>query len=86
MKNNLTFNNEGNKLTAANTLKATALLYLKEALLKERYETCADLIQRAKRYGATQNEISLALLEHMRGLKTGSENEANKITGGRRRF
>jgi len=86
MKNNLIFNNGKNKPTAENTLKVTALLCLREALLREQYETCADLIRRAKRYGAGQNEVSLALFEHTRGLKAGPQNEANQIPGGRRRF
>lgn len=38
-------------------VKLTALLYLKEALLKERYEVCGTLIGVAREFGAAQFEI-----------------------------
>ena len=38
-------------------VKLTALLYLKEALMKERYEECDSLIQIAKEFGAAGFEI-----------------------------
>ncbi len=39
-------------------VKLTALLYLKEALLKERYEDCAEIVSVAKEFGAVDQEIS----------------------------
>ena len=50
--------NAGKQAAADETLKVTTLLYLKEALEQERYETCAELIQTAKKFGASQNDIS----------------------------
>ncbi len=38
-------------------LKATALLYLEEALLKEEYELCQELIGKAEAFGAHASEI-----------------------------
>ncbi len=38
-------------------VKLTALLYLKEALLKQQYETCPELITVAKEFGAGEFEI-----------------------------
>ena len=38
-------------------VKLTALLYLKEALLRERYENCAEIIAVAKEFGAAIYEI-----------------------------
>jgi len=38
-------------------VKLTALLYLKEALLKERYEACPEIITVARDFGATIYEI-----------------------------
>jgi hypothetical protein len=38
-------------------VKLTALLYLQEALLAERYEECADFIAIAKEFGAWNQEI-----------------------------
>lgn len=46
-------------------LRLTALVYLKEALLKERYEDCADIIAQAREFGATSSEIN-GLLEDPR--------------------
>ena len=38
-------------------VKLTALLYLKEALVREQYEKCADLITVAKEFGAQPFEV-----------------------------
>jgi len=38
-------------------VKLTALLYLKEALLREEYEVCAEFIATAKEFGAQAFEI-----------------------------
>ncbi len=38
-------------------VKLTALLYLKEALLEERFEDCKELISIAKEFGAKSFEI-----------------------------
>ena len=46
-------------------VKLTALLYLKEALLKERYEQCPTFIAVAKEFGAQEREIE-ELLEDTR--------------------
>lgn len=46
-------------------IKLTALLYLKEALLKERYELCPEIISVAKEFGAAGFEIQ-DLLEDQR--------------------
>ena len=64
MKNEVVLNN---RVAAANdVLKATALLYLKEALFKEDYESCNELIANAKRFGAQQSEIDEALFAFIR--------------------
>lgn len=42
-------------------VKLTALLYLKEALLTERYEDCADFIAIAKEFGAQGSEVNLLI-------------------------
>lgn len=43
----------------------TALVYLKEALLRERYENCAEIIAIAKEFGAENYQVQ-ALLEDPR--------------------
>ena len=48
-----------------NPVKLTALLYLREALRKERYEDCAQFVRVAKEFGAQEREI-VELLEDPR--------------------
>lgn len=48
-----------------NPVKLTALLYLREALRRERYEQCAEFIAVAKEFGAQEREIE-ELLEDSR--------------------
>ena len=50
-----------------NPVKLTALLYLREALLKQRYEVCHEFIAVAKEFGAKEREI-VELLEDARRL------------------
>ena len=45
------------KVVRIHPVKLTALLYLKQALLKEKYEMCADIIAIAKEFGARDYEI-----------------------------
>ncbi len=42
-------------------VKLTALIYLREALIAERYENCADFIAIAKEFGALDAEIRVLL-------------------------
>lgn len=42
-------------------VKLTALLYLREALLEERYELCPEFIAIAKEFGALDEEIRVLL-------------------------
>ena len=46
-------------------VKLTALIYLREALISEQYESCADFIAVAKEFGALDEEIRV-LLEDLR--------------------
>ena len=51
-------------------VKFTALLYLREALLAERYENCAEIIAVAKEFGAEPFEVQY-LLEDVRRVPKG---------------
>lgn len=53
-----------------NPVKLTALLYLREALVEERYEDCAGIIKIARQFGARRFEIQ-NLLEDPRRLPKG---------------
>ena len=52
MKNNALLIEE-QALGSDQILKVTALLYLKEALVNQEYETCQELIDTAKNLGVT---------------------------------
>ena len=46
---------------AHDPVKLTALYYLREALLDEAYEECADMVRIAKEFGAHDREIQILL-------------------------
>ena len=52
-------NSGGGKRTrkSAHPLKLTALLYLKEALKREQYEKCSEIVALAKEFGAADYEV-----------------------------
>lgn len=87
MRNSVFFNNKKPEtVNPDEILKVTALFYLKNALQKDEYEGCADLIQTAKKFGARQSEISAVLTGYQRGGEVQRQNEANRGNRGRRRF
>lgn len=49
------------KFITKHPVKFTALLYLKEALLSESYEGCAEFIEIAKEFGAQDFEVQYIL-------------------------
>ncbi len=49
------------RIRSRDPLKLTALLYLREALLWEKYEECAGLISYAKEFGAEDFEVQFLL-------------------------
>lgn len=61
-------------------LKETALLYLSDALIKQSFEECAQLIELAKQFGALESEVSEAITDYLEGRKTGGLNGANAKT------
>ena len=83
MRNNTLFKNENKPITPDIILKVTSLIYLKDALINEKYEDCTELIAAAKGFGAKQSEIAGVLEEHVRG-KNSRPNEAKKGKASRR--
>ena len=51
-------------------VKLTALLYLREALLEEKYELCPEFIAIAKEFGAFDDEIRVLLEDARRHPKS----------------
>ena len=60
-------------------LKVTALQYLKDALLKEEYESCRELLERARNFGAQEGEIAelLAAASQNKGGEPGEASRGN---------
>ena len=64
---------------AESILKVTALLYLKEALLAQQYESCPGLIDAAKDLGVSQGEITDLISDHLKARSPGRR-EANRLS------
>ena len=69
MKNNVLVGEE-QALGTDQLLKLTALVYLKEALKAQEYETCQELIETAKNLNIDQSEINDVITDY---LKTGDQ-------------
>jgi len=46
-------------------LKLTALVYLKEALVAQKYETCQELVDTAKNLGIDPGDISAVIADYL---------------------
>ena len=58
----------GRRRVELNPVALTALLYLKEALLEERYEECAAIIRLALEFGAGEARVGYLLEEPRRAV------------------
>jgi hypothetical protein len=54
-------------------LKVTALLYLKEALVAQKYESCQELIDTAKNLGVGAGDISAVIAEYLNAPSPGRQ-------------
>ncbi|MDE2027562.1 MAG: hypothetical protein KGK03_01895 [Candidatus Omnitrophica bacterium] len=64
MENNILLSEE-QALGRDQLLKVTALLYFKEALVTQKFETCRELVDAAKGAGATQGDISTVIADYL---------------------
>ncbi len=66
MKNNVILKEEEGQAAGSDAiLKATALLYFKEALLKQEYEDCGELVEIARKFGANTSEIQAVIAAYL---------------------
>jgi len=72
MENNILLN-EDQALASDQLLKLSALLYLKEALVAQKYETCQELIDTAKNLGIDQGDISAVITDFLNGGNPGRQ-------------
>ena len=56
---------QGQALVPDPILKMTALLYLKEALIVQEYESCQELIDTAKDLGVNPGDISAVIADYL---------------------
>jgi len=64
MENNVLLNEE-QALGTGQLLKLTTLVYLKEALVSQKYETCQELIDTAKNLGVDQGDIKAVITDYL---------------------
>jgi hypothetical protein len=57
-------------------LKTTALLYLNEALEKQEYETCAELVKIAPTLGVKKEDIRNVITTYLKSGQLGGQTEA----------
>ena len=75
---NKTINPEEQVVTSDEIFQVTALLYFKEALLAQEFESCPALIGAAKKFGASEEQIKEVIASYLRGDKAGGRNGANQ--------
>ena len=81
MKSDAILTTETNQVFASDEiLKATALVYFKDALEKQEYENCKELSDLAKKFGAQQSEIKSVIASYLKEAKLGGQNGAKLIT------
>ncbi len=72
MKNNTVLEDKGGQAVISDEiLKVTALLYFKEALVNQAYESCQELVDLAKGFGASKGEIKQVIAAVIRDKGSG---------------
>ena len=78
MKNNALLTAE-QALGSDQILKVTALLYLKEALIEQKYESCQELINTARELGAFSSDISAVITDYLNGNNPGGRQKPSRL-------
>jgi hypothetical protein len=83
MENNVLIN-QGQAFGSDQILKLTALLYLKEALVAQEYESCQELVDTAKNLGIDQGDISAVITDYLNADNPGRQkiSRLRSIQGG----
>jgi len=72
MENNALINQE-QALDGDQILKVTALLYLNEALITQKYESCQELIDTALNLGVNQSDINAVIADYLNAKNPGKQ-------------
>jgi hypothetical protein len=75
MKNNVL---QEQALGTDQLLRLTALLYFKEALAAQQYESCQELIDTARNLGVNSGDISAVITDHLNANGPGRQ-KANRL-------
>ena len=84
MRNNLIYTNPKKPQAPNEALKATALIYLKDALVKQEFEQCPELVQKAQYFGANRPEIKKVIAEYLKESRLTPYYVPNKRKGAKR--
>jgi len=71
MRNYLTYKTQKKPAAPNEILKVTALIYLEDALEKEEFEQCPELIQKAQYFGAGRGDVQKILAKYARKAQLG---------------
>ena len=85
MRNYLGMANQKKPAAPNEVLKATALIYLEDALVNEEYEKCPELVAKAQYFGAGKSDIRKVIAKYVKALRF-APNYRPLRTRGRRRF
>jgi hypothetical protein len=77
MENNAVLDRQ-QEINAERVLKQSALIYFKQALKKQQFEACRELVTLAREFGADSAEVQLVITSYLTGDKPGGRNQVNK--------
>ena len=84
MRNNIIYTNNKKPAAPNKVLKATALIYFQEALAKEEFEQCPELIQKAHDFGANKKDIQKVIAQYVKNKPEAPRYKPYKKKGQRR--
>ena len=84
--NDTLYQERNTTFAAERMLKDTALLYFADALNRERFETCAELLAAARQFGAQPAETERVIADYLRWGTVFAGDAARRPNRGRVRF
>ncbi len=69
---------ETQELASNELIKATSLLYFKEALMSQEFETCKELLAIARKAGALQSDIDQVVAQFLDGYAAAGSSGASQ--------
>ncbi len=70
--------NETQDLASNELIKVTSLLYFKEALMSQEFETCKELLAIARKAGAVQGDIDGVVSQFLDGYRAAGSSGASQ--------